>query len=111
MITPAAYDITIQQNATFSQAFQLKDGSGAALNMTGYSVAAQLWTANKSNKLADFVHTWTAQATGQFKLSLSASVTAMAGAGGYWDMLVTNPDGTKDYWLRGAVVLDMGFTE
>ena len=110
MIQPAAYNITIQQNATFSQAFQLKDGTGAALNMTGYSVSAQLWTAGKATKIADFVQTWTDQSTGQFTLSLSAAVTALVGAGGYWDMLVTNPDGTKDYWLRGAAILNMGYT-
>jgi len=110
MIQPATYNITVPQNATYSQSFQLKDGTGAALNMTGYTVSAQLWTAGKASKIADFAFAWTAQTTGQFTLSLSAAVTAEIGASGYWDMLVTNPDGSKDYWLRGSATLNMGYT-
>lgn len=111
MIAPATYNITIPQNATFSQQFQLKDGAGAAINMTGYTVQAQLWAANKASKLSDFTVTWLNQAQGSFKLTLSSAITQDIGSDGVWDLLVTNPDGTKDYWLRGAAVFDMGYTE
>lgn len=111
MINPATYDITIQQNATFSQNFQLKDSTGAALNMTGYTVEAELWTVGKGSKLADFVVTWVSQATGIFRLSIAAATTAALGQGGYWDLLVTNPDGTKDYWLRGVATVTPGYTQ
>jgi predicted phosphatase len=110
MVTPANLDITIEQNATFSMQCDFKDSTGVALNMNSYTVAAQLWTEAKGRKLADFTVTWVNRASGQFTISLSAAVTAALGASGYWDLLVTNPDGTKDYWLRGAATLEAGYT-
>lgn len=111
MITPATYDIVIPQNATYSQAFQLKDATGTPLNLTGYTVAAQMWTADKNDKLADFVVTWVDRTVGKFTLSLAASITDAIGTSGVWDLLVTAADGVKDYWLRGAATLDTGYTE
>lgn len=111
MIQPAQLDLTIQQNATFSVALQFKDSTGAALNMTGYTVAAQVWSAGRSSKIADLTFAWVAQTTGQFKLSLTAAETALIGPDGVWDVLVTNPDGTKDYWLRGSVSTEIGYTK
>ena len=110
MIDPATYDITIQQNATFSKTFQFKDGNSAPLNMTGYTVEADLWTEGKGVKLADFTVTWVDRTIGKFTLTLSAAVTAAIGQSGYYDILVTNPGGTKDYWLRGMAELVTGYT-
>lgn len=111
MIAPATYDITIPQRATFSQTFTLKDGDGVALNLAGHTVTAQLWTAGRGTKLADFTVAWVNQGAGQFRLTLAATVTRTLTADGYWDLLVANPDGSKDYWLRGAARLDPGYTE
>lgn len=110
MIEPATYDITIQQNATYSATFQFKAGDGQPLNMTSYTVDAELWTEGKGVKLADFTPAWVDRSIGKFTLSLAASVTASIGQSGYWDLLVTNPDGTKDYWLRGSATLATGYT-
>lgn len=111
MIEPALHDLTIQQNATFSRALQLKAGDGSALNMAGYGVAAQVWTEGRRSKLADFDVAWVDRATGSFAISLPAATTASLGVGGVWDLLVTNPDGSRDYWLRGSVSVVVGYTE
>ena len=110
MIDPAKYDITIPQGATFSKQFQLKGSNGLPLNMTGYTVDAELWSEGKGVKLADFTTTWVDRTQGQFSLSITAATTAQIGQSGYWDLLVTNPDGTKDYWLRGSANLLTGYT-
>ena len=110
MISPAAYNISIQQNASFDRSFQLKDGTGTPINMTGYSVKASLWSAGKHQKFTDFTFAWVDQPTGQFKISLPATATAVLGEDGVWDLLVTNPDGSKDYWLRGAATVETGYT-
>lgn len=111
MISPATLDVTVQQNATFSLALQFKDSTGVAMNMTGYSVAAQIWSSDRASKFSDLQFAWTSQSTGQFTLTLAATQTGKLGADGVWDLLVTNPDGTKDYWLRGKVDLVPGYTQ
>lgn len=110
MIDPAVYNLTIQQNATFSKQFQLKGSDGLPLNLTSYTVDAELWTEGRGIKLADFTVTWIDRLTGKFTLSLSAATTTTIGQPGHWDLLLTNPDGTKDYWLRGVATLETGYT-
>lgn len=110
MIDPATYNITIQRGATFSRTMQLKDGDGVPLNLTGYTVKAQMWQDDKRSKLADFTVTWVSRSTGQFTISLNAATTAALGLNGYWDLLVDS--GTaKDYWLRGTATVVEGYTE
>lgn len=111
MISPCDYDIVIPQRATFSQQFQLRDEAGEPLDMSDHSLSAQIWTPGKTVKLADFDVEWIDQAEGHFRLVLPISITQNFVADGYWDLLVTNPDGTKDYWLRGAATLNVGYTE
>jgi hypothetical protein len=108
---PGIDNIVIEQGATFSRRYRLKDGAGVALNMTGHIVEAEIWTHLKTEKLADFVVTWNNRAQGDFTISLSAATTRNIDKTAYWDLLVTNPDGTKDYWVRGKASLAVGYTE
>lgn len=111
MIQPGSYDITIQQGATFNQSFQFKDANGDPISMIGYTVAAEVWEEGKRSKFADFTVSWTNQAQGSFQISLTADQTHSIPEDGYWDILVTNPGGTTDYWVRGQAILDTGYTE
>jgi len=109
-MTPALYNISIPQNATYKLDFQFKGSDGVPLNMTGYQVLAQLWTINKFKKLGQFTVTWVDRSIGKITLSLNTTDTANISTVGYWDLLVINPDGTKDYWVRGKTALAVGYT-
>lgn len=111
MIQPGTYDITIQQGASFDQSFQFKGATGDPIDMTGYVVTAEVWANEKRSKFADFTVAWIDQSEGNFQLSLTAAQTFTIPETGGWDILVTNPNGTSDYWVRGKAVLDMGYTE
>lgn len=111
MIQPGSYDITIQQGATFNQSFQFKDANGDPLNMTGYTITAEVWEEGKRSKFADFTVSWITQNQGEFQISLTAAQTHTIPETGYYDILVTNPDASSDYWLRGQAILETGYTE
>jgi hypothetical protein len=111
MIQPGNYDITIQQNSNWDMIFQLKDSTGAGVNLTGASVQAEIWTEGKHSKLADFTQTWVDRAIGKFKLALDDSITATLPESGYYDILVTDSTGASYYWLRGKALLETGYTE
>lgn len=111
MIYPAYYKVVIPNQATFSQDFQFKDSLGVPINLTGYTIRADMWTEDKRHLLADFVFTWINQSIGRFNISLSETTTATMTRNGMWDLLVTNPDGTEDYWLRGPAIIAKGFTK
>lgn len=110
MIDPAVYNITIRQGATFELNLQYKDGAGTPVNMSGYTVAAQLWNKLGTAKLADFTHQWTAQASGMFKLRLPATVTSGITEQGQYDVMITEPGGDKYYLMEGTTFFDAGLT-
>lgn len=110
MIEPGHYDVTIHQGATFELNLQLKDSTGAPLVMSGYTVAGKVFDRLGSTLLANFVHQWTNQALGQFKLSIAASGTATISGDGQYDVLITEPAGRKYYVLEGAAFLNPGLT-
>jgi bacillopeptidase F (M6 metalloprotease family) len=107
---PARYDITIHQGATFNLGLQYKTSSGVPVNMSGYTVEAQLWNRNGTSKLANFSTPWTNQASGIFKLSLSSSVTSGITEQGQYDVLILEPSGDKFYLLQGTAFIDLGLT-
>lgn len=110
-MNPASYNITIPQRADFSLDLQLKDSTGTPLNMTGYTVEAEIWTQNRSNLLANMVVTWTNRSIGKFNLSIPYSVTSTINSVGVWDLLVISPSGKRDYWIRGKTALSVGYTD
>jgi hypothetical protein len=107
---PAHYDITIHQGATFNLGLQYKTGSGVPVNMSGYTVAAQLWNKTGTAKFANFSTPWTDQASGSFKMSLASSVTSGITEQGQYDVLITEPGGDKSYILQGTAFIDLGLT-
>lgn len=110
MVEPTKYDITIHQGATFELPVHYKDSDGNSVDMTGYTIAGEVWDRLATTKIADFTNTWTAQSSGQFTLSLSASTTATMSGNAQYDVLVTEPDNTKFYLLEGAAVVNPGLT-
>ena len=110
-IIPATYTLRIPQRATLEEPLTLKAG-GVALNITGYTVLAQIWKDEKRRvKLADLTVTYVNRAAGQIKLSLTRAQTRAITTGGFWDLLVIEPGGNADYWLEGPAALDVGLTD
>ena len=107
---PARYDITIHQGATFNLGLQYRTGSGVPVNMSGYTVSAQLWNRNGTAKLANFATPWTDQASGVFKISLASSVTSGITEQGQYDVLILEPGGDKSYLLQGTAFIDLGLS-
>lgn len=110
MVTPAKYDITIHQGATFELPLQYRDSTGIPVNMSGYTVAAQLWNRIGTSKVSDFDFSWTVQASGSFKLRLSSAVTSGITEQCQYDVLTTEPSGDKYYLLQGTAFVDLGLT-
>ena len=107
---PARYDITIHQGATFQLSLQYKDSAGVPVNMSGYTLEAELWNRTGTTKLANFDTPWTTQASGIFKLRLASAVTSGITEQGQYDLMVTEPSGDKYYLLQGTAYIDLGLT-
>jgi hypothetical protein len=109
-IQPGIYNIALQRRADYSVQLQFKDSTGSAINLTGWSVAAQAWNQGRSTKYADFGIAYTNRLTGTITISLTAAQTTLFPDEAYYDVLLTNGSGLKEYYLEGTIYVSEGYT-
>jgi hypothetical protein len=109
-ISPGTYNISLQRRADYSITLQFKDSTGTAINLTGWSAAAQAWNQDRTTKYADFTVTYTNRSTGTIAISLTDDQTALFPNEAYYDVLLTNTSGLKEYYLEGVIYVSEGYT-
>lgn len=109
-VTPGTYNINLQRRADYSITLQFKDSSNVAIDLTGWTAAAQAWNRDRTTKYADFLITYTNRSTGTIAISLTSTQTALFPAECYYDVLLTNPSGLKEYYLEGIIFASEGYT-
>lgn len=109
-ITPASYNIRPQRNSDFVLPLQFKDSGGTAINLTGYTVLAQVWNKARSTKYGDFVVSVTSATSGQVSIKLPYTVTTSLPDECYYDVMLINPAGLREYYLEGVVRPSQGYT-
>ena len=97
-------ELTIEQGANFSTILDLKDSSGALLNISGYSVASQMRKSYYSTSANNFVMTITDASSGQITMTMNSSNTSNIVPGRYvYDILLTDNGGVKTRIIEGIV--------
>ena len=109
-IQPGVYNIPLQRRADYSVTLQFKDSTNTNINLTGWTVAAQVWDQGRTTKFADFTVTYTNLVTGTVAISLTYTQTAAFPSEAYYDVLLTNPSGLKEYYLEGIISVSQGYT-
>ena len=109
-ISPGTYNFALQRRADWSVLLQFKDSNDAAISLVGSTVAAQAWDKARTNKYADFGIAYTSRSNGQVTISLSDTDTTNFPDELYYDVLVTDGTGQKDYYLEGVIVVEQGYT-
>ena len=109
-ISPGTYNISLQRRADYSITLQFKDSNDAPINLTGWTVAAQVWNQARTTKYADFTVTYTNRVTGTVTPALTDDQTAIFPDEAYYDVLLTNPSGLKEYYLEGIIYVSEGYT-
>lgn len=109
-VSPGTYNITLQRRADYSVTLQFKDSTNTPINLTGWTVAAQTWNQGRTTKYADFAVTYTNRSTGTVSIALTATQTASLPAEAYYDVLLTNGSGLKEYYLEGIIYVSEGYT-
>jgi hypothetical protein len=110
-IAPGTYNMTIQRRSDHSVDVTLKDSGGSAVNLTGYTLASQVWNPDRTTKAADATVSVTNASGGTFTWSVTDTQTALLTLDEYkYDVLLTNPSGLKEYWIEGTIYMDQGYT-
>ena len=110
-ITPGTYNMTVQRRSDHAIQLVFKDNSNNAINLTGFTVEAQVWEETRTTKYADFGVTYTNRSTGTIDLALTDTQTATFSPNLLkYDVLLTNPSGLKEYYLEGDIFMSEGYT-
>ena len=110
-IIPGKKNFTVDRRADFPIRLTFKDSSGSAIDLTGYTVAAQVYDESRSTKYADWAITYTDRANGIIDMNLSDTDTATFTPNVLkYDVLLTEPSGSKNYYLEGTLFVSEGYT-
>ena len=109
-VAPGTYNISLQRRADYYVTLQFKDAAGTAINLTGWTVAAQAWDKTRTTKHADFAVDYTDRAAGTVKISLTDEQTALLPNEAYYDVLLTDTANVKEYYLEGIIYVSEGYT-
>ena len=110
-VQPGTYNFTLQRRSDHTIPLMFKDGNDAAINLTGYTVEAQVWEETRTTKYADWTITYTNRSTGTIDMSLTDTQTATFSPSLLkYDVLLTNPSGLKEYYLEGDIFMSEGYT-
>ena len=104
-------NIFIDQGTDFSITVDVTDTSGSALNMSGYSAAAQIRKTYGSSSVSSTFSTSIAEGTGQVTLSLTDTQTTALESGRYvYDLNVTSGGGQTTRVVEGQAIVTPGVT-
>jgi hypothetical protein len=109
-VAPGTYNISLQRRADYYVTLQFKDAADTAIDLTGWTVAAQAWDKTRTTKHADFAVDYTDRAAGTVKISLTDEQTALLPNEAYYDVLLTDTTGLKEYYLEGILYVSEGYT-
>jgi hypothetical protein len=110
-VQPGQHNIDdLQRRADYDLSLQFKDSTGANINFTGWTVYAQIWDAGRTIKHADFAVTYTNRATGSISIALTDVQTAALPDEAFYDVLLEDSSGLRNYYLEGIVYVSQGYT-
>ena len=110
-VIAGTYDFTVQRRADHTESIRLTDSNDQAVNLTGFTIAAQVWDKARTGKYADFTVAYTNRSNGEFSISLSTTqTTQFTPAELVYDVLILDTNGKREYYLEGNIFVSEGYT-
>jgi hypothetical protein len=109
-VSPGTYNILLQRRADYSVSLQFKDSANAPINLTGWTAYSQVWNRDRTTKYADFAITYPSRVEGRIAIALTDTQTTSLPKECYYDVLLENPSGLREYYLEGIVYVSEGYT-
>ena len=104
-------NIFIDQGATFTTTVTVTDSNGDAVNLSGYSVAAQIRKTFLSSSATAFTASISNASSGEITISLTDTQTTALEAGRFvYDVPITASGGTKTRVVEGQVTVNPSVT-
>ena len=110
-IIAGTYDFTVQRRSDHTESIRITDGNDDPVNLTGFTIAAQVWDKERTGKYADFTIAYTNRTNGEFTMSLTHNQTRQFTPNELsYDVLILNGSGQREYYLEGNIFVSEGYT-
>jgi len=110
-VNPGTYSFTLQRRADFSLEIQFKEGDPATvIDLTGATVLSQAWNEKRTQKYADFAVAYNDRTQGKVTLSLTDTQTTEFPDVLYYDVMIQDSSGLRQYYLEGVITVSQGYT-
>tara|TARA_R100000329_G_scaffold132006_1_gene111455 strand:+ start:2088 stop:2432 length:345 start_codon:yes stop_codon:yes gene_type:complete len=111
IIPKQSTDFKVVRRSDFTMRLTVKDSTSSAVNLTGYTVAGEVYNEDRSTKYADWTVAYTNRANGIVDVSLSDDqTTTFTPKILFYDFKYTQPDGREFVYLRGKLFMLEGYT-
>lgn len=100
----------MQRRADYDLSLQFKDSNNANIDLTGWTAYAQVWNQDRTTKYADFAVTYVNRVAGQIKIALTDALTATFPNEAFYDVLLEDTSGIRNYYLEGIMYVSEGYT-
>ena len=113
-VEPGIYNIRLYKGSDWKIKLEFKDSTDSAINLTGYTVDAQIWNERRTKKFADFTVTHpgaTDRANGIAFIELNDTTTKMLPDLAFYDVRLTDSNNSSEYYLKGTVTSLQGYTQ
>ena len=105
------YDFTVQRRADHTEIIRITDSNDAAIDLSSFTIASQVWDKDRTGKYADFFITKTNATDGQFTMSLTHTQTTQFLPNELsYDVLILNAAGEREYYIQGNIFVSEGYT-
>lgn len=109
-VEPGIYNFSIQRRSDHPLPLEFEQPNGSPMNLTGWTVYAQVWDKARTTKYADFTVTYVDRVLGKIQLSLTEAQTAILPNECFYDVKLENPSGIAEYYLEGIIYVSEGYT-
>ena len=115
-VNPGLRNFTLQRAADWNEEYVLSstqaNGSIVPMDLTGFTIEAEAWDKERECKYADFNVTATSdnKIAGKFFLSLTDQQTLNFPDELYYDVMLTNTNGLKEYYVEGKITVSQSYT-
>lgn len=107
----ANYDITIEQGADYALELTIKDGTGAAINLTGATLQAHIRERWDGPKVAEFTVQVNNAAQGRAGLYMTGAASeGISPLAAFYDLLLIRATGVRQRVIQGAVNISHAIT-
>ena len=110
-IIPGTANFKLVRRSDFPIRLTLKDSTGSAVNLTGYTIAGEVYNQNRTTKYADWNISYTNRANGIIDADLTdTQTTTFTPNELFYDIKYTQPDGKEFVYVRGTLFIIEGYT-